>query len=624
MSDVGRDERSNADAGGSRARLLRAAAPLLVVAVALTLNLAGNARTGLWDRDEPRFAAAVREMRARGDWLLPTFNGAPRYHKPILVYWIMRAAYEVGGDNPFGARLTSACAGTLGCLTLWALGRRMFDARVGLTAALMLASAPIVVAESKLATTDALLMLWVVLAMWAYFELIRLRARGDDDAPGTPPNARAGFAWAALFWVATALAILTKGPSGPALCTAAIVATRLIGGPRPKLLAHHARWGLPLVAVLAAPWFVAVGRLSHGDFFRFAIGQQLVGRLTASVETHGGFPGYYVICTLLLFHPWASLLPIALRDAWQARRDRPELALLIGWAVGPLVVLECLPTKLVQYYLPAVPACALLAGWVTVEYARRAIGLRSVAWGRLAVGMQAAVGAGTALILIAATSVLPSALAPSLSALAVIAGVGTIAAAVRRRASPGLDATWIQVATWSLFMLVLGGRLIPDAEPYRTSRQVGVRLRTLADRHHAAPIVLEYKEPNVVYELGRPAPFVAHADQLEDFLRRPGGALAVAAFEDKDYRDLLADSRFVVSECGSVRGFSITKGRSQSVRIALVGRADALREAITGVVDNRKRFEPPRAVARRSLGPRGVREPRVSIGSPRGEDVLVK
>ncbi|MDE2508619.1 MAG: glycosyltransferase family 39 protein, partial [Planctomycetota bacterium] len=178
MSDASRDERSNADAGGSRARLLRAAAPLLVVAVALTLNLAGNARTGLWDRDEPRFAAAVREMRARGDWLLPTFNGAPRYHKPILVYWIMRAAYEVGGDNPFGARLTSACAGTLACLTLWALGRRMFDARVGLTAALMLASAPIVVAESKLATTDALLMLWVVLAIWAYFELIRLRARG--------------------------------------------------------------------------------------------------------------------------------------------------------------------------------------------------------------------------------------------------------------------------------------------------------------------------------------------------------------------------------------------------------------------------------------------------------------
>ena len=85
--------------------------PLGIVLLALVLNLAGNGRTGLWDRDEPRYAVCVREMRARGDWIFPTFNGEPRYHKPILIYWLMGLGTALGGDNPFGVRLVSAVAG---------------------------------------------------------------------------------------------------------------------------------------------------------------------------------------------------------------------------------------------------------------------------------------------------------------------------------------------------------------------------------------------------------------------------------------------------------------------------------------------------------------------------------
>ena len=79
--------------------------------LSLTLNLAGNGRTGLWDRDEPRYAVCVREMRVRGDWIFPTFNGEPRYHKPILIYWLMGLGTALAGDNPFGVRLVSSLAG---------------------------------------------------------------------------------------------------------------------------------------------------------------------------------------------------------------------------------------------------------------------------------------------------------------------------------------------------------------------------------------------------------------------------------------------------------------------------------------------------------------------------------
>ena len=130
---------------------------LVIVALALALNLAGNDRFGLFDRDEPRYATCTREMHERGDWLNPTFNGQPRYHKPVLIYWLMRAGYAIGGDNPFGARLVSAFAGAATCLLTWRLGRSLAGPQAGLLGALALATVPIMVAESKLATTDATL-----------------------------------------------------------------------------------------------------------------------------------------------------------------------------------------------------------------------------------------------------------------------------------------------------------------------------------------------------------------------------------------------------------------------------------------------------------------------------------
>src|SRR5262249_57324809 len=104
---------------------------LVVGLLALTLNLAGNGRTSLWDRDEPRYAGCTREMRASGDWVHPTFNAEPRYHKPVLIYWLMMAGTALGGDNPFGARLVSSLAGAATCGLLWAWGPRVLGAPAG-------------------------------------------------------------------------------------------------------------------------------------------------------------------------------------------------------------------------------------------------------------------------------------------------------------------------------------------------------------------------------------------------------------------------------------------------------------------------------------------------------------
>ena len=58
----------------------------LVLLLGLLLNLSGPWLLPLIDRDEPRFAEASREMLASHVFVVPTFNGAPRYDKPPLIY----------------------------------------------------------------------------------------------------------------------------------------------------------------------------------------------------------------------------------------------------------------------------------------------------------------------------------------------------------------------------------------------------------------------------------------------------------------------------------------------------------------------------------------------------------
>jgi len=58
----------------------------LILLLGLVLNLSGTWLLPLVDRDEPRFAEASREMLASHVFVVPTFNGAPRYDKPPLIY----------------------------------------------------------------------------------------------------------------------------------------------------------------------------------------------------------------------------------------------------------------------------------------------------------------------------------------------------------------------------------------------------------------------------------------------------------------------------------------------------------------------------------------------------------
>jgi 4-amino-4-deoxy-L-arabinose transferase-like glycosyltransferase len=535
-----------------------------IVALALALNLAGNDRVGLWDRDEPRYAACTREMRERGDWLHPTFNGQPRYHKPILIYWLMRAGYAVGGDNPFGARLVSAVAGAMTCLLAWRLGRSIVGPEAGLLGALALATVPIMVAESKLATTDATLALLVVLAQGCLWGLSRRDSR----------------ALAGGFWLAMGLATLLKGPVGPALVAASGVASWWWGGPTACWRRLHWRSGLLIFLAVTAPWFVAVGVVSRGEFFRFAFRTQIVQRISTGMEQHGGFPGYYPVAALAMFYPWSTLLPAALLEGWRRRRSSPEFGFLLGWIVGPCLLLECFQTKLVHYYLPSFPACALLVAWLVVEIARRGSPIRDWPLGYVALKLLGGMALLATVGLVVGGFIAPRPLLGPCLAMALVLAIGSSFARASLAKGRSMRAARGLVGTWAMVMGLFVAWFLPSAEPFRFSRLVGERLGELSSRTGVRPAMMTFQEPGLVYALGHPACDVRGYDEMAEEVRERGPILVpLLAKEVVEMRD---DPRFALSVVEPISGFNVNKGKVQELTFTVVGASSRLASSRSG------------------------------------------
>ncbi|MFL6541648.1 MAG: ArnT family glycosyltransferase [Chthoniobacterales bacterium] len=238
----------------------------LVFIGALLFHIAGTWSLPLIDRDEPRFAEASREMRERGDYVVPFFNAQYRFDKPPLTYWAQTASYRIFGENDFAARLPSAIAAALTALLLFVWGQAVGSRRVGWWAALFFTLCVQTFVHGKAAVADMWLVLFVTSAHWAGFQLLRDRL----DRPATQsPVPSHGWWW--MFYLSLAFAFLAKGPIGwvPLLT---LVATKWFL-PDVKLNRRFL-FGVGLAVTLAvvAIWGFPALLRTNGEFFRVGIG----------------------------------------------------------------------------------------------------------------------------------------------------------------------------------------------------------------------------------------------------------------------------------------------------------------------------------------------------------------
>ncbi len=346
---------------------------LLVAGMALCVWELGS--TGLVDETPPLFAAAARAMSETGDWLTPRVNGLPRFDKPPLIYWLMSIGYSLPANDiwdPLGtwaARLPSAISSVLMMLFIGDTVMRFpqkddrYPRRTGFVTSLAFALSPLVIIWSRIAVSDALLCSTFGISM-----LCQWRRYVD-------PITQSWF----IAWVVLGLAVLTKGPVAVVLMGIALASFGLQQG---KLLLLWKRLrplpGLCITALISLPWYVSEYLVEGQPFLNSFFGYHNFQRLTTVVNSHHEPWWFFLLILVVASLPFTPILVLGLLRAfdfnWNSEpipSNKPEdslSAFAACWLITVLFLFTCAATKLPSYWLPAIPAAALLIGLTGIPF----------------------------------------------------------------------------------------------------------------------------------------------------------------------------------------------------------------------------------------------------------------
>ncbi len=330
----------------------------LLVAGAASFCFLWSGRLPLFDTDEPRYAQAAREMMERSDWVLPTFNGEPRYAKPVLFYWLLIGAYRLFGIHEFAARFWSGIAALLIAASLFLSLRFAFNFEAAAFATLCWLTALGTQLFAHAAITDMVLTAFMTGAILAAWHGWRSGQR----------------IWFFVATIATAGAVLTKGPVGLVLPLAILATTGIATKSWQRKIHWQWRDGwialgcLMLFLALVLPWYWAINVRTRGAFLQQFLLVENVQRYAQS----GKIPlwlhlVYFPLTAFLLAFPWSSLAIAAFTPLERLTdNQRAWHTLFRCWALVPVVLFTFSQTKNPQYVLLSTPALSALAAlWVT-------------------------------------------------------------------------------------------------------------------------------------------------------------------------------------------------------------------------------------------------------------------
>jgi 4-amino-4-deoxy-L-arabinose transferase-like glycosyltransferase len=336
--------------------------------------------------DEGRYASVALEMLRSGDWLTPTLNGLPFFHKPPLFYWISGAAMMLTGSNELAARAASLVGATMGAMALYLFVRRWCGMASARRAVTVLAVQPLFFLGAQFANLDMLVAGCITATVLA----LAHAALGFEAGK---PDRRA--LW--LGYGLAALGVLAKGLIGFVL-PAMVVGLWVIARRRWRsLLALLSLPGAILFLLLAAPWFVLMQQ-RFDSFLHYFFVVQHFQRFAAggfnNVQPFWFYPAVLAGCSLPCIL-WSR--QVLTRGYWRAEGVLGDVRLLMALMVGCVTFFFSLPqSKLVGYVLPAVPALA----WLMADAGQRAEASRkSQLWWKGSLAISSLIGLGVVLAL---------------------------------------------------------------------------------------------------------------------------------------------------------------------------------------------------------------------------------
>lgn len=303
---------------------------LALVIIGLFVRLG---KVPLFDEDEGAYSAVTCEMLATHDLTTPRLYGRVFFQKPPLIYWAQAASVKAFGKNEFALRFPSALASFFWLLAVYFFACRFFDPSTAWYAVLFMLTALQTGIIEKAAIPDALLNLFITLAMFA----IILHHR----------DPKRWYRWAAF--VCMGLGFLAKGPI--ALLFPVVVSAIFYFGSRQwrnwlKAVGDPVGWVLFLLVTV--PWFAIMAHRYGERFFDVIFLIHNVARFNHAFEGHSGPIFFYVPVVILGLIPHTGTLFKAMGRFKEIMRD-PVNRFLGIWFAFVFIFFSLAGTKLHHY-----------------------------------------------------------------------------------------------------------------------------------------------------------------------------------------------------------------------------------------------------------------------------------
>jgi 4-amino-4-deoxy-L-arabinose transferase-like glycosyltransferase len=469
----------------------------------------------MFDPDEGRYAEIPREMAASGDWLTPHFNGLKYFEKPPLQYWATAAAYDTFGVSEWTSRLWTVGL-AFACLPMvFGWTRRLYGRNAALIAVVALCVSPYFGIVGHLDLLDAGFSFWLTGAVFA-FTLAQCTEIGSRDERR----------WMLVAWATAALAILSKGIVVGVLTGASLIVYSCIERDMRPWRRLHAAVGVPLFALIAAPWFIAVS-MRNPDFPEFFFIHEHFARFLTTVHQRVE-PWWFFLPPLLLgVLPWARGLIGGVLHGWRDAGPSPNsqfkpLRFLLIFAVFTLVFFSASGSKLAPYIQPMFPPLAAVVG---VYFAQRGGLLRSMAV--ITAILVSLVAVGVLIYSAIHNSFVPQAATVWSAAAVLVMMVAVFASSSRQRTDAIGPAVVIAAAAafgWQCFMTALG--VVP---PARSARDLVMAVKPYVHPQTQLYSVGQFRETISPY-LQRTLTVVGFEGELEFGLHaEPGKQMATPA-----------------------------------------------------------------------------------------------
>ncbi len=511
-----------------------------------------STRSTLWDRDEPRFARATVEMIESGNYLVPSFNGKMWPDKPIFFYWLMSLPVRLLGPTELACRFFGAVGTALTCLLTFFIGRRLLGAKAGLWAMVILASTLLVLGIGTAATSDAVLLPFIVAVM-----AILVRSL----------NSGMRIYHIVLMGTALGLAMLTKGPIG--LMPIPAIATILWLNRKTETGFWRHVWpvgaSLAIGFLIVSAWAIPANNATNGEFLRVFIGRHVIARALKPMEHHGGnfllYLPYYLPVIIVGFFPWMLHLPGAFSAVAGGRvGGKYGRIFLIGWVVPTFIIMSLAATKLPHYILFIWPALAMAVGGTIVAAQQDRLTERDKIWLRRGVWFFGPLAIIIALGLMVGPWFLqiPGLRWSGLVSGIVLSTMAVIAIHQQRANRPQLSAEVVLVGMLIFEIPVLFG-VLPAVEQVKISPPIAraVNAGTAKDTPVAT---YKYGEPSLNFYVGRQIKPLRSEEDVVAWAREPGPGVLVIPNNilskiQKRYGTLPLDK--IVSK----EGFNYSKGK---------------------------------------------------------------